>query len=168
MAGTTTNFAWPFPTNGDVPNVASDIQSAMSAADATLGNAWTTWTPVWSSTGVAPAIVGGTITGRFKRFGKWGLATMTMTLAASSTVGTLLYRWTLPAGWTLASATQIYGSASIYDLSATTQFTGTVWAVSTTSIMIRTHGATTEASATVPMTPATGDIYQMQIVAELA
>lgn len=168
MAGTTTNFVWPFPTNGDVPNVASDIQSLAAAADATLGNAWTAWTPAWSSSGVAPAIGNGTIVGRFKRFGKWGLATMTMTLGGTSSNGTLLYRWTLPAGWTLNAATQIYGSASVYDVSATTQYTGTIWAVSTTSLMIRTHAAATEVSATVPMTPASGDIFQMQIVAELA
>lgn len=168
MAGTTTNFTWPFPTNGDVPNVASDIQSLAAAADATLGNALTAWTPAWSATGTAPAIVGGTIVGRYKRFGKWGFATMTMTLAGSSTVGTLLYRWTLPPAWTLLVATQIYGVASYYDLSTTTQYTGTVWAVSTTSVTIKLHGATTDISATAPVVPATGDIYQMLMLVELA
>lgn len=168
MAGTTTNFAWAFPTNGDVPNVASDIQTLAAAVDGTLGNAFTAYTPVWSATGTAPALLNGTITGRFKRFAKWGLVSITMTLGSTSTIGTLLYRWTLPAGWTLQNATSIYGVASIFDASATTTFVGTVSAASTTLVTIRTHSAATEASATVPVTPAVGDVYNLLLVTELA
>lgn len=37
MAGTTPNYAWPYPTGTDgPPNVATAIQNAMTAADATL------------------------------------------------------------------------------------------------------------------------------------
>jgi hypothetical protein len=168
MAGTTTNFAWPFPTNGDVPNVAADIQSLAAAVDGTLGNAFTAYTPAWTATGVAPVVNNGTITGRFKRFGKWGLNSITLTIGTTTTVGTLLYRWSLPAGWTLQNATSIYGVASVFDLSTTTTFVGTVSAASTTLVTIRTHNAATEASATVPVAPATGDVYNLLMVAELA
>jgi hypothetical protein len=168
VAGTTTNFAWPFPTNGDVPNVASDIQSLASAIDTSLGAAFTAYTPAWTSTGTAPVIGTGTITGRFKKFGKWGINRITMTAGGTTTFGTLLYRWSLPATWTLFNATSIYGIASIYDTSTTTQYTGAIWAASTTTVSIRTHAATTDASATVPMTPANGDIWQLLMLVELA
>lgn len=167
MSGTTTNFAWTFPTGGDVPNVASDMQTIAAAIDASLGNAFTVYTPVWSSTGTAPVIGNGTFAARFKRFGKWGLCFINMTLGTTSTVGTGLYRWTLPAGWTLQNANLIYGAGGMLDSSAGSFFAGAVWASSTTLITIRTHSATSEVGATVPVVPATGDIYQFQIVAEL-
>jgi hypothetical protein len=168
MSGTTTNFGWSYPTGGDVANVASDDQTTYSAIDASLGNALTTWTPVWSATGTAPAIGNGTITGRYKTFGKWGIATMTMTLGGTSAVGTLLYRWTLPPGWTLLSTAPVVGSGYAYDSSATTTYDGSVWAVTTTTVELRTHAATTPMSATVPFTPATGDIVNLLLRAELA
>lgn len=168
MAGTTTNFSWAFPTNGDVPNVASDIQTLAAAVDATLGNAFTAYTPAWTATGVAPVLNNGTIVGRFKRFAKWGLCTITLTIGTTTTVGTLLYRFSLPAGWTLQNATSVYGIASVFDASSTTTFVGTVSAASTTLLTIRTHSAATEASATVPVTPATSDVYSLLVVAELA
>ena len=168
MSGTTTNFSWPYPTSGDVANVAPDMQNLASAADATLGNAWTAYTPSWTSTGTAPVVGNGTIVGHFKLLGKWGLARITLTAGGTTTFGTLLYRWSLPAGWTLFDTTSIYGIGSVYDSSTTTQYTGSVWAASATTVAIRTHSATTDVSATVPMTPATGDIWQLLILAELA
>lgn len=167
MSGTTTNFTWPFPTNGDVPNVASDIQSLAAAIDGSIGNAFSTYTPAWTSTGTAPAIGNGTITGHFKRLGKWGINIITMTAGGTTTFGTLLYRWSLPPGWTMSNAPAIHGSASIYDVSANTAFTGTVWQATATTVVIRTHGAVGEASATVPMTPANGDIWQLHMLTEL-
>lgn len=168
MSGTTTNFLWPYPTGGDVANVASDVQNLAAAADATLGNAWTAYSPSWTATGVAPVVGTGTLVGRFKFFNKWGLARITLTAGGTTTFGTLLYRWSLPPGWTLNDTTSIYGIGSVYDSSTTTQYTGSVWAASTTTVAIRTHAATTDASATVPMTPATGDIWQLLMVVELA
>ena len=168
MAGTTTNFVWPFPTNPDVPNVASDIQSLAAAADASLGNAFSTYVPTWSATGTGPVLGNGNITGHFKRFGKWGINMITLTAGGTTTFGTLLYRWSLPGGWTLSNLGAIYGAATVYDSSVTTAFVGSVWAASGTTVLIRTHGATTDASATVPMTPAAGDIWQIHMIAELA
>lgn len=168
MSGTTTNFLWPFPTGGDAAQVASDVQSLASAQDGTLGNAWTAYAPSWTSTGVAPVVGNGTLVGRFKLFGKWGLARITLTAGGTTTFGTLLYRWSLPPGWTLVDTTSIYGIGSIFDSSTTTQFTGAVWAASTTTVAIRTHSATTDASQTVPMTAASGDIWQLLMLVELA
>lgn len=168
MAGTTTNFLWPYPTAGDPANVAPDIQALASAIDTSLGSAFGTYTPAWTSTGVAPVVGNGTITGRFKRFAKWGINRITLTAGGTTTFGTLLYRWSLPAGWTLSDTTSIYGIGSIFDVSATTQYTGAIWAASGTTVAIRTHAATTDASATVPIAaPATGDIWQLLMVAEL-
>lgn len=168
MSGTTTNFSWPFPTAGDAANVSTDMAALAAAVDTSLGAAFGTYTPAWTSTGVAPVVGNGTITGRFKRLGKWGVNRITLTAGGTTTFGTLLYRFSLPAGWTLSDTTSIYGMASIYDVSVTTAFSGSIWAASTTTVSIRTHAATTEASATVPIAvPATGDIWQLLMVAEL-
>lgn len=166
MAGTTTNFTWPFPTNADVPNVASDIQSVAAAIDGTLGNAWTTYTPVWGASGVAPVVGNGTITGRWKQFGKWGLFTVTLNLGPTSTVGTGTYSWTMPPGWTQLSTGPILGIGSMYDASTGFAYPGAMWSNSTTTFNLRPSGVTL-ASATVPVVPATTDIFNFLGLTEL-
>lgn len=169
MSGNTTNFAWQYPTGGDPANVAADELVFLAAIDASLGNAWSTYTPAWTSTGTAPAVNNGTIVGRYKLFGKWGVNQITLTAGGTTSYGTLLYRFSLPPAWTLLNTTSIYGVASIYDVSVTTAYSGVIWAASTTTVSIRTHAATTDASATVPIAvPASGDIWNMLMLVELA
>lgn len=166
---TTTNFGWPAPVAADPANVPSDILALASAADTTLGSAWTSYTPSWTATGTAPVIGTGTIVGRFKLFAKWGIVRITMTAGGTTTFGTLLYRWSLPAGWTLSTATAIYGFGAIYDTSATTTYNASIWAPSTTTLSMRVSAGTTDVSATSPIAvPATGDIWQLLVLAELA
>ncbi len=168
MSGTTTNFAWSYPTGGDVANVASDEQTTFTAIDGTLGNAWTAYTPSWTSLGTAPVLGNGTLAGRFKKFGKWGMFRLTLTAGTTTTFGTLAYRFSLPAGWALFDLTTIDGIGSVYDLSATTAFNGTVWPISTTTVELRTHSAASAVTNAVPVTLATGDIIQMLATVELA
>jgi hypothetical protein len=167
MSGLTTNFSWSYPTGGDVANVASDEQTTYSAIDASLGNAFTAYTPVWTATGTAIALGNGSITGRYKTFGKWGFARILLIAGTTTTFGTGTYRFTLPPGWTLFDSTSIIGDGVAYDLSVTTAFNGTIWPVSTTLVEIRTHAATTAVGQTVPFTFATGDIIQLHMRAEI-
>lgn len=59
--------------------------------------AWQSYTPVWGSNGTAPALVNGTISGLYSKFGKTVHVRIYMQLGSSSTVGTgQRYSWTLP------------------------------------------------------------------------
>lgn len=55
-----------------------------------------TYTPTWTSTGVAPAIGNGFIGGEWKRVGDMVTVTIRMELGSTSTTGTGDYRWSLP------------------------------------------------------------------------
>jgi hypothetical protein len=170
MSGTTTNFSWPFPTNGDVADVAVDMAALAAAADSTLGDAWTAYTPVWTGTTTNPVIGTGTIKGRYKRLGKWGMVQGLIVTDGTTTYGTGTYLLSLPAGWSFentATALVIRGSAFVFDTSTTTSYVGYALYVSATTFAIRTHAATTNFSPTVPVTLATTDQFGFSILAEL-
>ena len=170
MSGTTTNFSWPFPTNGDVANVAVNMAALAAAADSTLGDAWTAYTPTWTGSGSNPVIGTGTIKGRFKRFGKWGIAEGLIAADGTTTFGTGTYSISLPAGWSFentASIIQARGNGYVFDNSTTTTYVGYVQYATATTFTIRTHAATTQISATVPMTFATLDQIGWVVLAEL-
>lgn len=174
MSGTTTNFGWPYPTGTDAPpDVASDMQSLASAADASVGNAWTeTYAPEWTSSGVAPVLNDGTFPGRAKKLGKTGIFEAKLTLGAGSTIGTGFYRFSLPAGWTVLTNQIEVGHGSFFDTSTGITYTGSLWVISvgpsSARMTLHTHAAATEVSATVPVTPAAGDIIRLTGVVELA
>lgn len=54
------------------------------------------FTPVWTSSGTAPAIGNGTITGHYQRQGKMADVMIKMTCGSTSTAGTGTYYWSLP------------------------------------------------------------------------
>lgn len=135
-------------------------------------SAWTAYTPAWTSTGTAPAIGNGAITGKFMQFGKVGFFTGDLLSGTTTTYGTGIYRFSLPVGWSMAgsgSAVPVdLGGALIIDASTSTNFIGQLRAVTATTFAIATHAAITNISGTVPMTFATGDIIQWRGVVELA
>lgn len=166
MAGTTTNFLWPFPTNPDAALVAGDMQSLASAIDSTLGNAWTSYTPAWTAATVNPAIGNGTIVGRFKQFGKWGIANGQITMGGTTTFGTGDYSFGNPAGWTLNSTVRLRGIGGIIDASTGTNYVGFMLAVSGAASM-RVHGSTLGVNPTSPITFVSGDVIYWEILVEL-
>ena len=58
--------------------------------------AWTSYTPVWSSSGTAPAIGNGTLAGRYKLVGKTCHVVFGQTMGTTTTFGTGTYGWSLP------------------------------------------------------------------------
>ncbi|MEU9379994.1 hypothetical protein AB0D38_02840 [Streptomyces sp. NPDC048279] len=58
--------------------------------------AWTAYTPAWTSTGTAPAIGNGSITGRYIKFGRTVICEINMTAGSTTTFGTGNYSWSLP------------------------------------------------------------------------
>lgn len=170
MSGLTTNFSWLVPANGDPANVAADEGTFLGQIDASLGNAWTAYTPAWTAVTANPAIVNGTINGRFKKFGKWGIATGMIVAGAGTTFGTGAYRFGLPSTWTLENTAPIQmlrGIGGCYDSSTTTNYVGFMYYVSSTTIGMRTHAAAADVGTAVPVTFAVSDVISWQVLVEL-
>lgn len=170
MPTATTNFAWTVPANSDPAQVAVDEGVFLGQIDGSLGNAWTTYVPTWTAVSVNPAIVNGTITGRFKLFGKWGICNGQITMGGSTTFGTGAYRFSLPAGWSMQNTPSVLvrGSGGVFDNSTTTHYVGYMSYVSATTVAMRTHAATAEVGTAVPVTFAASDIITWELLVELA
>jgi hypothetical protein len=170
MPGTTTNFSWPTPSNGDPAQVAIDTTASLAAIDSTLGDDWTTFTTTWASTGTAVAIGDATTSSRYKLFGKWAIIESRIIFGATTTYGTGTYSFTIPAGLTMANLTGNLlprGWALVVDSSTSTQYVGVATYVSGTTVGIRTHGATALVGQLVPVTFASGDSIGWHIEVEL-
>jgi len=70
--------------------LAADLNSA------TQQGAWTSYTPAWTSSGTAPALVNGTIVGYYAKVGRLVVAKIEMNSGSSTTFGTGYYSWSLP------------------------------------------------------------------------
>lgn len=84
---------------------------------AALGSAWTAYTPVWGSTGAAPAIGNGSITGKYRKFGKTLDLRILLTMGTTTTYGAAAWKLSLPAGLTAAAKQFLrvhYELASMY------------------------------------------------------
>lgn len=57
---------------------------------------WTSYTPVWSSTGTAVSLGNGSIWGRYVQFGSTCIALIEMVCGSTTTFGSGTYSWTLP------------------------------------------------------------------------
>lgn len=159
-SGTPVPLAWGTPMTNNVNELITDITPVISA--------WTAYTPTWGSSGSAPALGNGTISGRFMQFGKLGFYDGVLTTGGTSTYGTGTYTFTLPAGWTAANtANAVVGECRLFDTSATTRYVGVVVLDTTTTIAISTNAAATNVSGTVPFTFATTDIIRWSGVMEL-
>lgn len=137
------------------PILEADINTYLSHT----GNAWTTYTPAWTSTGTQPAVGNGSIEGAYFRSGRLITVRIRLTIGSTSTAGTGTYFLSAPFGtqstfqsqllkglWFDASASTWYGYfAIIQQNTATIQFQ-------------RGNGTTEQWTATAPFAPATGDI----------
>ncbi len=93
-----------------------------------LQDSWDAYTPTWSSTGTAPTLGDGGLTGRWIQIGKTIHWRISFSFGSTSTAGTGFYRFTLPdsldwnehdaigSGTVLdASTTTVYGFTAVYD-----------------------------------------------------
>lgn len=72
--------------------------------------AWTNYTPAWTSTGTAPVLNNGTVTGRYMKIGRTVLCYINLTFGSSTTYGSGNYNLSLP--FTAASSgVSMVGSA---------------------------------------------------------
>lgn len=78
--------------------------------------AWTAYTPTWTSSGTAPNIQNGTITGRYQKYGRTVLCEINMVAGSTTTYGSGNYNWSLPftaanAGISVVGTAQLLGVA---------------------------------------------------------
>lgn len=170
MTATTPVYALPYPETTDAPDGPSQIQAlalavetALIALDARLDalEAWTAYTPVWGSSGTAPAVGNGTITGRYIKVGKLVFWKVSLVLGSTSTVGTGNYTWTLPPF--AASGSTVDNSTGIYlDNSAGTRYGVHPFRITGSTVNAVVASTNALFSATAPAVPATSDRYDLQ------
>lgn len=79
-----------------VPFVAGQRLTAADLNLATQQSAWTSYTPVWSSSGTAPSLGNGTLVGYYAKIGRDVTAKIFLSTGSTTTYGTGFYSFTLP------------------------------------------------------------------------
>ena len=118
---------------------------------------WATYTPAWTSTGTAPAIGNGTLTGRYCKAGNLCHFSIYLLAGSTTTFGTGYYQWSLPA--TAATLYHLCGAQG-YDSSAASVATGLAWVAPTlgyVEVSAATGFPALKWAATSPFTWADGD-----------
>jgi len=124
----------------------------------TGGAPWLSYTPSWTSSGTAPALGNGTITGKYKQIGKTIFVRVHLSLGSTSTTGTGNWRFTLPIA--ASSSDGVVMPATFLD-NGVNWYTGTVTCAydGSTSYVVPLTSASPSAAVTtaVPFTWATAD-----------
>jgi hypothetical protein len=127
---------------------------------------WVAYTPTWTSTS-NPSLGNGAITGEYSRSGPWVCVRVGLTWGSTTTGGSGGWAFTLPLPSVYDSTHNPYpiwhGSAIARDVSATTYYTLTAYADSTTNNCGAFYGTSGAASATVPFTWATSDFFGLTL-----
>lgn len=161
---------YPYPTEQSHTRMWEHLEGIASAVDAdvqtvedSIEDAWVSYTPVWSSSGTAPALGNGTITGKYKKLGTTYHVRIVLTLGSTSTVGTGVYSFSLPVG--AALNTLIPGvfqdtsdSSRRYSLTTVVVLTSSTGSNMRMVIDGSTSAATNVMGASNPVVPANGDI----------
>lgn len=158
---TTWNGTLPQPLVG-LEITATDVDTLRDAIGG-VTDSWTSYTPVWGSSGTQPVIGNGTITGAYIRSGKLVTATATITMGSTTTFGTGFYTVSLPV---TAASTAHMGVALMYDTSVDTNKRAGAAALNTTSVVAFYADGTV--TPTVPFTWANGDFLRFTITYEAA
>lgn len=133
-----------------------------------------TYTPVWTGAGGNPAIVNGTITGRYCKIGNvgssagWGLLQVAQSMGSGTTYGSGIWSWSLPADWT-AAASALAGWGQILD-AGTKRYPAAAYLSDTTHVQLTQPVAAGDGSVTptLPHTWASGDQLSFGMIIPLA
>jgi hypothetical protein len=127
----------------------------------TVGPAWKTYTPTWTSTGTAPSLGNGTAVGHYMKIGRTVHVAAEVILGSTSTVGTGTYRFSLP--FNAVTLPEQFVLMRYYDSSAATAYVGQGALSSGTYFLPQqiasVAGALVTMSATSPVVPAQSDQY---------
>lgn len=121
----------------------------------------TAYTPTWASTGGTPVTVGNaTVTGQYRKFGKFVLLDIKFTFGSTSADGAgNEFTFSLPS----TAAATTFGAFKVLMVdAATAYYTGTGFLSTTTTIKWARDGATQAVGADAPIALATGDTISIQ------
>jgi hypothetical protein len=150
--------------NGSIDG--SNIVSGSVPLTDLASDAWSSFTPTWTSTGTNPALNNGTLTGRTQSVGKTCFGHIDLAIGSTTTFGTGNYLFGLPrtsqgVQWNTVGSAFDSSAGSLYALIArfNTTTTCTCWTMAAPAVLI---------SATVPFTWATGDTLYIDFFYEAA
>ena len=144
----------------------SYLQALASAGTGTQwGDAWTSYTPTWTSTGTAPALGNGTLNGSYIRVGKLCTFKLYFSRGSTSTNGTGNYTFTFPFTSSMAGGTAC-GTFYLED-SGVAGYVGVITLGTPTTFGLRIP-TNTEVGATSPFTWGTGDFAVLTGTFEVA
>lgn len=177
---TTANYGWTTPDSTSNVNLWTHFKTLADAIDTTVDSiddrvdaldsnpAWASYSPAWTSTGTAPALGNGTLTGAYRQTGSTVHFRLLLTTGGTSTYGTGTYRFSLPVGGKIGSLL----NAQVVDTSAGARYTGNAIVLTTSTtganMVINVHTSTSTVGATVPFTFASGDVLALAGTYELA
>ena len=81
--------------NGNLDNANISASAAIGQSKVAF-DAWQTYVPVWTSSGTAPALNNGTVTGKYVQIGKTVVFNFTWAAGTTTTFGTGNYSFSLP------------------------------------------------------------------------
>lgn len=122
-----------------------------------IGDPWTAYVPVWTSTGTAPALGDGTLTGAYIQVGKLVHYRIALTMGSTTTYGTGSYAFSLPVATTALISG---GTVSCFDNSAAAIFPRHTYINTTTTVAPTSEGGV-RISATSPFTFAVSDLVNI-------
>ncbi|MEV8548309.1 hypothetical protein AB0L04_00440 [Streptomyces glaucescens] len=130
--------------------------------------AWTSYTPTWAGATTNPTLGNGTLTGRYMKVGRTVTAEIKLTTGSTSTYGSGIWRWSLPAA--AASAHDAVGTAFVGDASAGYSIGVAYVSASNTDVTVYVGSPTAGAavSGSHPQTFAAGDRVWITVQYEAA
>lgn len=150
------------PVRGTSPTITTPVVDQFGTSSG-LGATWTSWTPTWTSSGTAPAIGNGTLTGSYKQIGKLVHFRIKFVGGSTTTWGTGNYFITLPVtGWTGIAANDsinLSGYGEDAGVTGLTLETGRMFDTSKMYILMRTNAAASQWAQTFPFTWGTSDYW---------
>lgn len=120
-----------------------------------IGDAWTAYTPVWTSGGTAPVLGNGTLTGKWMQAGKLTVYQFTLTAGSTTTFGTGAWYFSSP--FTAATLRAPAGAFTCWDNSAAVVRSNRVAYFATTTTIGAQDDAGGHVAATNPFAWATSD-----------
>ena len=136
----------------------------------TLGN-WNSYTPTWTSTGTAPSLGNGSLTGRFCVLDNKTIAFQAhLVTGGTSTYGSGNYRLSTPPGFNAVTTYEQFVNGKAYDASANLAYMGqgNLGTAGVSLMQFTNGGALQSANATQPFTWASGDHLRVHGIYEYA
>lgn len=144
-----------------------------NAGSTTYNNMWIPYTPVWTSSGTAPAIGNSTVTGAYQQFGKTVLGRISIVFGSTATYGTGNYYLSLPVTARFGGLDGLLSTGYVYDASASTFYNircdnndGTTKLTMRTMVADGTFTRLGTVAQTAPMTFAQSDEIKLTFIYE--